>query len=783
LLFGTGVVPAHYLSLPIGGLLAAAVALLLAALAVGRWPGLRLVVIAALLPVLGALRHETATEVLPPDHVARLGLLGRDGVFVGIVQGEPEQDADRVRLILALTEAQIDSLAAPVSGRMLVTARGVALTADAGDRVTVRGRLRQPPTARNPGAFDYRAYLAVQGIHGTLSVRRPEQLLAVEPRPGPWLHEHAVMPVRRAVRQAILANLSGAPAGLLLGMLLGEKQGIPEEVMEGFRVTGLAHALVVSGMNVELLATFLLTGFSLCRLPARVAGGIMIPVVALYALVTQLQAPVVRAALMSGAMLSGRLLDRSGEVYNSLGVAALGILAFWPASLMGLSFQLSFAATLGIVALYRPLIGLFPEVWRSPDGWRGQWLVGPLAVTVAALAGTGPLMAWQFRQFSPVGLIANVAAVPLLGASLCLGTLAALVGWCVPLVAAVFNACNWVVLTALVWLVDRFAGLPFASITTPPVGLGFLIWCALLAVLAAWMPTSHRARKAALLVLLLGLNAAVWGHLFRDRALVVVGLDVGQGDAVVLRFPDGKTALVDGGDRTAEFDYGARVILPYLRHEGIERLDLVVGTHAHGDHLGGLVSVLEGIEVAHYLDGGQQADGWIPRRIQEVVAERRIGYIRLTAGDSLAGLGGTGVLVLHPTPEFVTADGASPHGLNNGSVVLRLTYGAISLLLTGDVEAETDQALGRWSERLRARVLKVAHHGSPTSSSPAFLAAVQPGLALVSVGEGNRFGHPSAAVLGRYLDRGTEVLRTDQRGAVEIRVDQEEIQVRAMIDD
>jgi competence protein ComEC len=404
-------------------------------------------------------------------------------------------------------------------------------------------------------------------------------------------------------------------------------------------------------------------------------------------------------------------------------------------------------------------------------------------VTVAALAGTGPLMAWQFRQFSPAGLVANVAAVPLLGASLCLGTLAALVGWCVPLVAAVFNACNWVVLTALVWLVDRFAELPWASVTTPPVGLGFLAWCILLAVLAAWMPTSRRARKAVLLVLLIGLNLAVWRHLFRDRDLQVVCLDVGQGDAVLLRFPDGKTALVDGGDRTSEFDYGARVILPYLRHEGIDRLDLVVGTHAHGDHLGGLVSVLEGIEVGHYLDGGQQADGWISRRIREVVAERRIDYIRLVAGDSLAGLGRTGVLVLHPAPEYVAADGASPHGLNNGSVVLRLTHGPVSLLLTGDVEAETDPALLGWGERLRARVVKVAHHGSPTSSSPAFLAAVQPELALVSVGEENRFGHPSVPVLARYLERGATVLRTDQRGALEVRVDQEGLQVGAMLDD
>ena len=176
--------------------------------------------------------------------------------------------------------------------------------------------------------------------------------------------------------------------------------------------------------------------------------------------------------------------------------------------------------------------------------------------------------------------------------------------------------------------------------------------------------------------------------------------------------------------------------------------------------------LLEQLEVGHYLDSGQRYDTWTANRIHELIARKGIDYHRVAAGDSLVGLGGVGGLILHPTTTFVTEDGNSPYGLNNGSVVLRLEYGGRRLLFTGDIEAETEQAMQAWGQRLRAEVLKAAHHGSRTSSGRRFLDAVDPNLAILSVGAFNRFGRPAPEILARLTERGTKIYRTDGCGAI-----------------
>jgi competence protein ComEC len=249
-----------------------------------------------------------------------------------------------------------------------------------------------------------------------------------------------------------------------------------------------------------------------------------------------------------------------------------------------------------------------------------------------------------------------------------------------------------------------------------------------------------------------------------------------------VRLPEGRALLIDGGERSPDFDQGERVVLPVLRHLGIDRLEAVVASHPHNDHIGGLIAVLEGVEVGHYLDSGQYCDTWTAQRVQELVREKGIEYHRLAAGDSLVGLGGVGGLVLHPRAEFVSQGEEPASGFNNGSVVLKLSYGEVDLLFAGDAEREAEAGLIGWRERLRCEVLKVPHHGSPTSSDSAFVGAVQPLVAVVSVGQRNKFRHPSPAAMAFYEQQGAQVLRTDQRGAVVLRTDGKRIEWRTMVD-
>lgn len=781
LFFAGGILLASLTAPPVLPLLGVSLFLLLAVLLLrGGCPLAADLLLALLLAALGALRFATCTTLWPADHILRAGAEEREGLFTGIVAEEPEHHQDRTRFAFELEEVCIDSLCRPVSGQVLVAARGLDLHADLGDRLTLRGQLQRPSPARNPGAFDYRAYLELESIHFLLALRRPEQVVAGEKHPGPWLFEWVVLPVRHAVEESITRNLSGGPAGLLLGVLLGEKHALPDELRQDFRLTGLTHALVVSGLNVALVVLFFLTAFKLCRIPERLALLLTLGAVALFALVTGLQAPVVRAGLMAGALLLGRLWQRPGEVYNGLGLAALIILGWQPASLLSLSFQLSFVATLSLVALSRPIAAFFPAAWRTHP-WAGEWVLLPLCACLAAQAGTAPLLAWHFNQFSPISLLANLVVLPLLNLALALGMLTALTGWCLPLVATAFNGSNYLVLELAIHLVDLFAGMPYASVSLARPGPVALVCWVLLCFCLAFA-RRPAARRIALYTALVWGNTAVWAPRLRTPQLEVFFLDVGQGDAALVRLPDGRALLIDGGERSPDFDQGERVILPVLRHLGIDRLEAVVASHPHNDHIGGLIAVLEGVEVGHYLDNGQDCDTWTARRLRELVREKGIDYRALAAGDSLA-LGVVGGLVLHPGAGFVSGSGQEPAGgFNNGSVVLRLSYGEVDLLFAGDAEDDAEAALLGWGERLRCEVLKVPHHGSPTSSDSAFVAAVRPQVAVVSVGQHNKFHHPSPKVMARYEQQGVQVLRTDQRGAVVLRTDGRNLEWRTLVE-
>lgn len=780
LCFGVGILLAAFFQPPVLPLFGAALLLLLASLVLcGRHPLAGPLFFPLLVCTLGGLRFATCTTLLPVNHILRAGAEDREGLFIGVVAEEPEHRQGRTRFAFDLEEVCIDSVCRQVSGRVLVSVRNLDLQADLGDRLTLSGRLQRPAPARNLGAFDYRAFLELEQIHYLLGLRRPEQLVASEQRPGSWLFEQVVLPVRHSVARSITRNLSGGPAGLLLGVLLGEKYALPEELREDFRLTGLTHALVVSGLNVALVVLFFLTAFKLCRIPERLALVLTLLVVALFALVTQLQAPVVRAGLMAGALLLGRLCGRPGEVYNGLGLAALIILVWQPASLLSLSFQLSFVATLSLVGLTPPIAALFPASWRSHP-WAGEWVLLPLCACLAAQVGTAPLIAYHFYQFSPISLVSNLIVLPLLNLALAIGMLTGITGWCLPLLATAFNGSNYLVLELAIALVECFARLPYASVSLARPGLVSLGCWVLLSLCLAF--AHHRlARKAALFIALLWGNYAVWTPLLRTPALEVFFLDVGQGDAALVRLPDGRSLLIDGGERSPDFDQGERVILPVLRHLGIDRLEAVVASHPHNDHIGGLIAVLEGVEVEHYLDSGQYCDTWTAQRLQELVREKGIEYHCLAAGDSIAGLGGAGGLVLHPGTDFVSQSEEPASGFNNGSAVLKLSYGEVDLLFAGDAEKEAEAALWRWGGRLRCEVLKVPHHGSPTSSDSAFVEAVQPQVAVVSVGQHNKFRHPSPAVVERYEKQGVQVLRTDQRGAVVLRTDGKIMEWETMI--
>ncbi|MBI2158263.1 MAG: DNA internalization-related competence protein ComEC/Rec2, partial [Candidatus Rokubacteria bacterium] len=520
---------------------------------------------------------------------------------------------------------------------------------------------------------------------------------------------------------------------LLAGLLLGDRTGLPRDLDDGFRRAGVYHVLAVSGFNVALIAAAVWTLASLARAGRRTAAVTAIAVVIGFALVVGPEPSVLRAVVMAVLVLAALLLEREAAVVNSLALAALAILAARPGDLLDPGFQLSFAATAGIVLAPLP---------------RG-FLPAALAVSVAAQLAVLPIALAHFNQLSTIGVLANLGVVPLAGAATVLGLAAVALGWASEAAAAVAFDAAWPVLLGLRGLVALAARVPGAVVHLPaPPWAASAAYAAALGLALAWhhlrgaKPRGARAAGAGALALLLAaLGAAAW-PLVRppDGVLRVTVLDVGQGDAVVVETPDGRTLLIDAGSGgPGRLDAGERVVAPFLWNRGILQLAATAVTHLDADHAGGMPAV-------HRLLG-------VPRR--------------LTA-ESLA-------------PEPYTAGGAvlslvrpraGPQaGRNDESLVLRLEYGLASFLLASDVEAAREAELLAAGGPLAATVLKVAHHGARTSSTAGFLRAVGPTVAVISVGARNVYGHPDPGVLARLDAAGARVLRTDRDGAVVFETD------------
>lgn len=736
------------------------------------------VLLCILMVFLGALRFDLAVNNLLPSHYFHL-IRGDEVLIGGRLVSEPEVQRRGWRAEMEITRFGRADTTWHTTGRMLVRFGEHVPLAAYGDRLVIRVVPALPEPARNPGGFDYRRYLSLRGIRALAYVKLPKQVVRHQPQQGlAWMQ--GIVPVRLHIKQTIEQNLSGGPAGLLKGILLGDKRAVPDQVREAFTRCGVNHVLAVSGLHVGLIASVIFFGLKLCGMGRCVTAWTTVFLLVVYALVTGLPPSVIRASLMAGVVILGSLGDWETDGWNALGFAGLVGLIVRPGDVLDVGFQLSFAATGGIFLFYRPILDLLPK-------WGGRVLTNtvwaPLAVSLAAQLATMPFIITYFGIVSVVGIVANLIVVPLIGLAAALGVVSVFVFLLSPYVVIWLNGANWILLKLAIGLSHMMASAWWAAFDVPQLPL--YLWGIYGLLILLFLPRL-RVRPFGGIILcgvLVCANVAVWQPILVPRDyLEMFVLDIGQGDAIFIRFPNNKTMLVDGGIRTQHQDMGERVVLPFLRSQGIGHIDVVVGSHAHSDHIGGLISVLERVSVGHYVDSGQIANTWTSREVQRLIKKNNVQYHAVAAGDSLVGLGGVSALVLHPAPTFVSDEEGASHGLNNGSVVMRLAYEGRKILLTGDIEHETDEALLRWKGRLQSDILKAAHHGSRTSSTQDFLEGVRARWVAVSCGIKNKFKHPSPEVIDRYDQMGMVVSRTDLGGAIRYVIDKNKIEVTSWVD-
>ncbi|MFQ5638488.1 MAG: DNA internalization-related competence protein ComEC/Rec2 [bacterium] len=725
--------------------------------------------------LLGASRYEFSSGHFPPHHISNFAN-SRDAVAItGVVVRYPEKRVDKVNLPVAVKEIFANGQVFQTQGTILIRIDELDKPIHYGDEILLRGKLRRPRDQRNPGEFDYRAYLTAQGISGLMSAGTSSQVQVMSSGHGHWLLRRLIFPVKSYLDEYIGHNLPARESMLLRGLLIGERGEMSVELREVFSKLGVFHILAVSGLHVGFVILIFMGLLGFLRIPYTARVLLTIAALVFYAYLTNLKPPVVRASMMSSLLLFSTVLQRKNDVFNTLAVAALFILISNPLELFQPGFQLSFAAVTAIVYMYpklRSVLRIHPLFDKFKQNILIRYPVELFLISAAAFLGTLPFSILYFERLPLFSLAANLVVIPLAFCGLATGITATVVHLMIPVIGQYYAAASWFFLHYLIEIVEWAGRLPHASLELHRFSAvaALFYFSGLLIVFNVRQP---RARRWLLIYVLALLNILLWSSLDRSRnTLRITFFDVGQGDAVLLTFPDGRHALIDGGPTGQNYDAGEWVVAPYLKRNGISEIDALILSHADADHLGGLPFIMRNFKVHEIWDNGQAKPTELYQEYVALIDSLHIKRRVLRAGDALSAFNPVRFFVIHPTERFLT-DFADD--VNEGSLSLRMSYGEIDFLLSGDIEQEGEKEITRFGDLLKSEVLKVSHHGSRTSSTPAFVNLVEPQLAVISVGELNKFEHPHPEALERLQAAGAEILRTDRDAAVILETDGRQI--------
>lgn len=696
-------------------------------------------------------------------------LLGTKRIHAGVVVSNPVEERDRLVFTVRLIDPQSRRM---LPYRMRVYAESLGYFPRHGDLVALNGSVRIPSPARNPGGFSSRQFLRRKGIH---------YLMYTSPGGVHSMGHSLVSPFRQLILSPLQAlcvstvqqHLAKPHSCLLLGLTVGQRGDIPEEIRTIFSDAGIIHILAVSGLHVGILSFFLIMVFRSLRMRFGTALAMTCMLMVLYALLVDLRAPVVRATIMFVFIMLGLLMQRRILPVNIIACSAVLILAFRPQDIFDAGFQLSYAATFSIVIFHQRIRAGFPG-WMRAQRTVDRFLVVPFSVSLAAQLGTAPVVAFHFFRCSLVAPLSNIVMVPFVFLAIPAGLVMIAAGVIHPLLGRICAGASWCFLSCIMRLSDVLASIPYSAVWVrrPGALFFFLYYATLLALVVA----RRKRRIAALCVMLLiavnvTLATKLWTAL--HPRMRVHFLDVSQGDAIVLELPDRNVVVVDGGTRNVFVDYGDRVLLPFLRSKGIRKVHTVVITHPDADHYGGLLSLLEHMEVGCLLVNGEQKATMLYRLLLESAADKGVPVFRIHRGQ-VVHVGRTAFYVLHPPYDQARRSRSS----NERSIVLKCGYGMESFLLTGDY---TGPLVPIPSRRLAASVLKLPHHGAPLAGVHPLLSHVEPRIAVISVGRGNPFGHPDALVRNALRSQGITVFRTDVHGAISIGTDGRRLFTRTTI--
>lgn len=642
-----------------------------------------------------------------------------------------------------------------------------------GNKLQILGEYQEPNKARNYQGFDYKNYLKTNKIYGIIRVDSYANII-IKQKKNLSNFKLFIHKIREMLKQNIQELLTKKTYALGIGILIGDNSRINEKIVEDFKNSNLSHILAVSGAHINYVVLTVSILFTKKRAGIKAQRVVTIMMMLFFMELTQMTSSVVRAGISCIIYMLASLLYRKADVINAMAISTLVILLNNPFSLFNIGFQLSYAGTLGII--------LFCKLIDIPiKNKLLKYLKDSIIISISANIFIIPIMMYQFNTISLTFILSNLLAGPLLGISIILEIIVLLISFMSINIAAIPAKVLNILLILIINIANWFSNIEISKIyvITPQIIsiVAYYLICAAIIL-------KQKNRK---IIVIIMLTVLIINLFPMPKKLRINFIDVGQGDSTLIRTETNKVILIDSGGSTASssFDVGNKVLLPYLLDRRIKKIDFIIVSHFDADHCQAFETVIDNINVRKVVVCKQSMITQEYLNIINKCKKKNIKIIVVERGDKLKIDKRTEFEILHPGERFLD-DGKG--GLNANAIVCKMNYklnnGKIfSILFTGDIEVEAEKELEQvYGKKLKADILKVAHHGSKTSSREKFIKLVSPKIALIGVGENNKFGHPADITLERLEKENVKVYRTDQMGEVSITINKNgEIKVKTQI--
>lgn len=604
-----------------------------------------------------------------------------------------------------------------------------------GDLIYLEGKLEIPKIATNYKGFNYRQYLKTKKIQGIVIADNVKILKAK-------YKNNLIYQMQKKIKAIIKEKLPSETGDLLLAILVGDKKDLSEQIQINFKNSNLSHMLAVSGAHVSYIIvglTYITQNSIMGKRKGRV---FCIFFLIIFMAITNFTPSVTRACIMAILTLVSEILYKKADIYTNISISALIILLYNPYSLLDLGFKLSFGGTIGIIIFMR----FIKKKQEEPKLL--NYIKQMALVSICANIIIIPIIMNNFNTVSLTFLVSNILASPILA-------IIVIVGFSIIIISIISHSLSnllvfWLnpILNLLIKISSFCSKLPFAKIlVVTPYIFNIIFYYTIILYLVNYNELKQFIKKETVILLSIILILSNFIFYILPQDLKIYFIDVGQGDSTLIVTPSKKTILIDGGG-SESFDVGEKVLLPYLLDRRIRKIDYIMISHFDTDHCKGIFTVIENLKVKNIIISKQAEKSENYKKFKEIVANKKINIILVKAGDKIKIDKYIYFKILFPTEKLIMQN-----PLNNNSIVSQLNYKSFKMLFTGDIEEIAEkEILNLQKDKLKSTILKVAHHGSNTSSTQEFINSVKPELALIGVGKNNTFGHPSECVVEKLRD-------------------------------